>query len=235
MPPVVGRKWCNFVHQNGVCMRKIVDLLKEDFRFEEALNSCMGCGRCSAICPAAAYYNYDPRLVCTLVERNDEETLEELVKSETIWQCGLCMSCKSRCPRGNTPGLLIMALRRVSILLGHFNQTELGRQQKLILNVIGNNLISTGYCVNIDLVDPTYHPEQGPVWQWIHKNRVPLMKRLGTGYGHEKSGSLRSMTTDDMSEVDAIFKVTGGYEFMQLVDKDMVIPDFKLKKEAVNE
>lgn len=199
-------------------MGKISDLLRQDFRYHEALISCMGCGKCSAICPAAAYYPYDPRLVCTLVERNDEQTLEELLSSDTIWQCGMCMSCKSRCPRGNTPGLLIMALRRASILLGFFERSELGRQQKLLLNVIGRNLVQTGYCVSVDLVEPTYHPEQGPIWQWVHTNRKPLLEKLDTGYGKVGSGALRNLSTDDMGELDRIFEVTGGYQFMKMID-----------------
>lgn len=199
-------------------MGTISDLLRQDFRFHEALISCMGCGICTAICPAAAYYPYDPRLVCTLVERKDEKTLEELLSSDTIWQCGMCMSCKSRCPRGNTPGLLIMSLRKASILLGYFNRSELGRQQKLLVNVIGKNLVETGYCVNVDLVEPTYHPEQGPIWQWVHKNRKPLLEKLNTGYGKIGSGALRNLATDDMTELDRIFEVTGGYRYMKLID-----------------
>ncbi|MBP8849991.1 MAG: 4Fe-4S dicluster domain-containing protein [Breznakibacter sp.] len=209
-------------------MGKISDLLRQDFRYHEALNSCMGCGKCSAICPAAAYYPYDPRLVCTLVERNDEQTLEELLSSDTIWQCGMCMSCKTRCPRGNTPGLLIMALRKASTLLGFFDRSELGRQQKLLLNLIGKNLVNTGYCVSVDLVEPTYHPEQGPIWQWVHTNRKPLLEKLDTGYGKVGSGALRNLSTDDMGELDRIFEVTGGYQFMKMIDES----DFLTSKPA---
>lgn len=205
-------------------MGKISDLLRQDFRFHDALISCMGCGKCSAICPAAAYYSYDPRLVCMLVERNDEQTLEELLSSDTIWQCGVCMSCKSRCPRGNTPGLLIMSLRKASILLGYFKRSELGRQQADLLNSIGKNLVETGYCVNVELVEPTYHPEQGPIWQWVHKNRKPLLEKLNTGYGKVGSGALRDLSTDDMGELDRIFEVTGGYKFMKLIEDADFLP-----------
>ena len=94
--------------------------LREDIRMQEALHSCMNCGVCTAICPAAEIYNYDPRIICNMVLSNDDETLENLLKSETIWYCGECMSCKTRCPRGNVPGLIIIALRSLSQELGYF-------------------------------------------------------------------------------------------------------------------
>ena len=73
----------------------------------------MNCGVCTAICPAAEFYNYDPRVIVETVQRGNEEEIEELLKSDTIWYCGECMSCKARCPRCNTPGLVIMALRKI--------------------------------------------------------------------------------------------------------------------------
>jgi len=74
----------------------------------------MNCGICTGICPAAEYYHYDPRQVVDLVQSRNNEVIRELLKSETIWYCGQCMSCKTRCPRGNTPGMVIMALRKLS-------------------------------------------------------------------------------------------------------------------------
>ncbi|MCL2328212.1 MAG: 4Fe-4S dicluster domain-containing protein, partial [Bacteroidetes bacterium] len=79
--------------------------LEKDIRFQEGMKSCLNCGVCSAICPAAEFYNYDPRLIVTLVQQRDNETIEKLLKSDTIWYCGQCMSCKTRCPRGNTAGM----------------------------------------------------------------------------------------------------------------------------------
>ena len=110
-------------------MSKILNKLREDIHFIEGMNSCMNCGVCTAICPAAEFYNYDPRVIVETVQRGNEEEIEELLKSNTIWYCGECMSCKTRCPRCNTPGLIIMALRKVSQELGYFVYSEKGRQQ----------------------------------------------------------------------------------------------------------
>ena len=64
--------------------------LEKDIRFEEALHSCLNCGVCCAICPAAEFYNYDPRMIVTTVQRRNNEEIEQLLKSNTIWYCGQC-------------------------------------------------------------------------------------------------------------------------------------------------
>nr|APO30582.1 dhsB: succinate dehydrogenase and fumarate reductase iron-sulfur [uncultured bacterium] len=69
---------------------------------------------------------------------------EELLKSDTIWYCGECMSCRPRCPRGNTPGYVIQALRTLSQKLGFFVESEKGRQQLALKRIIGENILRTG-------------------------------------------------------------------------------------------
>ena len=86
-------------------MQNLYQKLQNDVRFKEGLNACINCGTCTAICPAAEFYNYDPRLIVITVQSKDNDKIEELLKSDTIWYCGECLSCKTRCPRNNTPGL----------------------------------------------------------------------------------------------------------------------------------
>ena len=66
----------------------LIEHLKEDVRFGESLKACMNCGVCTAICPAAEFYDYDPRRICDLVQRGDEEEIERVLRSDTIWYCG---------------------------------------------------------------------------------------------------------------------------------------------------
>ena len=86
-----------------------MELLKElekDVRYLEGLNSCINCGVCTAICPAAQFCDYDPRMIADTVQKGNETEIEKLLKTDTIWYCGECLSCKTRCPRGNTPGYI---------------------------------------------------------------------------------------------------------------------------------
>ena len=151
-------------------MSRYFEMLMEDVRFREGLKSCMNCGICTGVCPAAEFYDYDPRQIVAIVQTRDEEQIERMLKGDTIWFCGECMSCRPRCPRGNTPGYVIQALRTLSQKLGFFVESEKGRQQLALKRIIGENILRTGYCIVPRLVKPDLHPEQGTVWKWIYDN-----------------------------------------------------------------
>lgn len=107
-------------------MSRYFEMLMEDVRFREGLKSCMNCGICTGVCPAAEFYDYDPRQIVAIVQTRDEEQIERLLKGDTIWFCGECMSCRPRCPRGNTPGYVIQALRTLSQKLGFSSRARRG-------------------------------------------------------------------------------------------------------------
>ena len=199
-------------------MSTLTDRLKEDIHYIESLNSCMNCGVCTAICPAAEFYNYDPRIIAESVQRQDDEVLESLLKSETIWYCGECMSCKTRCPRANTPGGIIMALRRLSQETGWFTQSEKGRQQYALKEVLGKNMLNYGYCITPDIVKPEMHPEQGPVWEWIYAHRDELYEKVHSNYRKNGAGTLRKVDDATLQELNQIFEVTGGKAFLDNID-----------------
>ena len=199
-------------------MSTITDYIKQDVRADEALKACMNCGMCTAVCPAAEFYDYDPRRICDTVQRGDEAEIERLLRSDTIWYCGQCMSCKTRCPRGNVPGELISVLRRASQELGYFTESKMGRQQKQLMNSIERNILEIGYCVYPDRVDPEYHPEQGPIWQWYRENINEIAPKLGANYHGQGAGALRDIPEEDLNEVRRIFEVTGGMKLKEQVE-----------------
>lgn len=200
-------------------MGKYFDILSQDIRLIEGLKACMNCGVCTAICPAAEFYNYDPRRIVDMVQTRDDDTIEELLKSETIWYCGQCMSCKPRCPRGNTPGAVIQALRTLSQQTGLFIHSEKGRQQVALKRVIGQNILDTGYCIFPKAISPEMHPEQGPVWEWIFENDKDVFGRFTENYQKAGAGPVRKVAQDNVDEVNRIFEVTGGKAFFETIEK----------------
>ena len=64
-------------------MGKYFDMLMEDVRMKEGLTACMNCGICTGVCPAAEFYNYDPRQIINTVQTKDDDAIE---------QPGLCHS-----------------------------------------------------------------------------------------------------------------------------------------------
>src|SRR4030066_1214560 len=174
-------------------MENYYDMLMQDVRFEEGLKACMNCGICTAICPAAEFYDYDPRKLVDTVQQGDDEEIEKLLKSETIWYCGECMSCKTRCPRGNTPALVVMSLRSLSQRLGFFTESEKGRQQFAIKRTVGENIFKYGYCVASYGVSPEMHLEQGPIWGYILEHTKDVYGRFGGQVNEPGEGPLRKI------------------------------------------
>ena len=200
-------------------MGELYDKLAKDVRFVEGLKSCMNCGTCTAICPAAEFYNYQPRRIADILQTKDDVQIEALMKSDTIWYCGECMSCVTRCPRGNAPGLLITVLRSASQELGYFVESEKGRQQLAIKRTIGKWILEYGYCLFPSEITPGNHPEQGPVWEWEHKNIIEVMERLGANYKQTGPGILRKIPDEALEEIRKIFEVTGGLERFEQIEE----------------
>ncbi|MBU1014476.1 MAG: 4Fe-4S dicluster domain-containing protein [Bacteroidetes bacterium] len=200
-------------------MPTLFEQLQEDVRFVEGFNSCMNCGVCTAICPAAEFYNYDPRIIVDIIQSRDEEKIESLLCGETIWYCGQCMSCKTRCPRGNVPGSIIMSLRYLSQKLGCFTDSEKGRQQFAVKRTVGDNILKYGYCIYPDAVIPELHPEQGPVWEWIHQHAPDVYERFGASYKKDGGGVLRNTSEESLNELKQIFIQTGGQYLFDCIEK----------------
>ena len=200
-------------------MGKLYDELCKDYRFKEGMRTCINCGTCTAICPAAEFYKYDPRKIVDTVQRRNEDEIEELLKSETIWYCGECMSCVTRCPRKNGAGLVVMALRTLSTKLGYFTCSEKGRQLYALTRVLNSNILNYGYCVHPATFTYEDHPESGPVFKWVLEHKEDVFQRLGARYMQDGNGALRTIPKEDLDELQAIFDETGGTEMMENVEK----------------
>jgi heterodisulfide reductase subunit C1 len=199
-------------------MSNLYEKLILDVRCIEGLKACINCGTCTAICPAAEFYNYHPRILVDVIQSKNEEKIEELLKSYYIWYCGECMSCKTRCPRGNVPGLVVMALRSLSQDLGYFVESEKGRQQLFMKRVVGGWILNHGYCLYLEGIGTNMYAEQGPVWDWIQDNYKAVMERMGANYQGEGTGILRKIPQESLDELKKIFDVTGGTERFEKIE-----------------
>lgn len=71
---------------------------------------CMKCGKCSASCPSFNEMDIKPHQFVSYVQN---ENIEALVASKSLWKCLSCFACIERCPRGVKPGQLIDAARQL--------------------------------------------------------------------------------------------------------------------------
>lgn len=209
----------------------ITDYYKEltkDVRFVEGLNGCINCGTCTAICPAAEFYNYDPRIIAETVQTRDNDKIHELLTGNMIWYCGECMSCKTRCPRKNAPGLLIMALRMLSVRTGLFTESEKGRQMLVLKRSVGEWILKYGYCIYREEVTMEDHPEQGPTWDWQNQHLFTLYERFGMKYKGEGPGPMRKIPQEALDELKSIFDVTGATDLFNTIEEQSAIKARKM-------
>ncbi|MBN1766868.1 MAG: hypothetical protein JW842_00020, partial [Prolixibacteraceae bacterium] len=142
--------------------------------------------------------------------------------------------CKTRCPRNNTPGYIIQALRALSIKKGFFIESEQGRKQLAIKRTVGEHILQYGYCVYIDEVNTDMYPEQGPVWDWLKENRQQVLERLDISYQKNKSGTLRQIPEESLDDLRRIFDETGATEQFEQLEKlsDKKAKEMKMDRDA---
>lgn len=194
--------------------------LRKDYRIREGLKACINCGTCTAICPAAEFYKYDPRQIVAIVQTGDNALIEELLTSNAIWYCGECLSCVTRCPRKNAPGLVIMALRALSIQTGLFVKSEKGRQQLPLMHAMQRNVLNYGYCVYPRTFLYENHPEYGLVGKWVKGHLEDVYERLGAHLDQIGPGALRKIPQESLDELKAIFDLTGATKWMEIVESE---------------
>ena len=71
---------------------------------------CMKCGKCSASCPSFNEMDIKPHQFVSYVQN---ENIEALLESKSLYKCLSCFACIERCPRDVKPGKLIDAARQV--------------------------------------------------------------------------------------------------------------------------
>ena len=103
-------------------MSKQAELIKEISGVNP--RKCMKCGKCSASCPSFNEMDIKPHQFVSYVEN---ENIEALTASKSIWKCLSCFACVERCPRGVQPGKLVDAARQV--VLRQRGQTYLSADQ----------------------------------------------------------------------------------------------------------
>lgn len=91
-------------------MNKQAELIKEISGVNPL--KCMKCGKCSASCPSYNEMDIKPHQFVSYVQNED---IEALATSKSLYKCLSCFACVERCPRGVKPGKLIDAARQIVI------------------------------------------------------------------------------------------------------------------------
>ena len=84
------------------------DLVQELKQAGVEVTACYQCGRCSAGCPLAEFFDLRPMQVVRLCAYGQGEPV---LDSHAIWLCASCETCTTRCPNGIDIAHLMDVLR----------------------------------------------------------------------------------------------------------------------------
>jgi heterodisulfide reductase subunit C len=193
--------------------------LENHLAAKHAFNSCMSCGTCAAACPAAEFYDYNPRLIMEIVQSKDEERIVELLKADTIWYCAQCGTCKLRCPRGNNPFALISSLRQLSQIKGYHVYSNRGRQQYAGRHLWGGNFWNRACCLYFRNTILPFHLDFGPRFARYTFNKEEMHRRVGGCPDMDGSMPGRKVSPETLHEIRRCWQEGGTLQLWDQIEK----------------
>jgi heterodisulfide reductase subunit C len=85
-------------------------------RCGENIRPCYQCLKCTAGCPTAPYMDFNPNTIIRMIQWGLKQ---EVLESKAIWLCVSCEACGTRCPNEIDIGVLMDALREMSLEQGY--------------------------------------------------------------------------------------------------------------------
>lgn len=93
----------------------------------DRLPLCMQCGMCSGSCPIGAQMDNGPRKLFMMIRAGMKE---EVLTSDTIWNCTQCYNCVVRCPRKVPVTYILQGLATVAVAEGYAAKKATARFSK---------------------------------------------------------------------------------------------------------
>jgi len=185
--------------------------LENDLVARHSLTTCLSCGMCTSVCPAAEHFEeYDPRCVVEVALSGDEGRLVELLKSDVIWYCAQCGSCNSRCPEENDIMSLVSSLRTLAQLKGYHVESVRGRQQYAGRHLWAANLWNRAFSLYFRNADPAAHPDFGPRFARWQAELEEQFMRVGGQPDMDGTFAGRKVTPETLAELRNCIRAGGA-------------------------
>jgi heterodisulfide reductase subunit C len=185
--------------------------LENDLVARHALTTCLSCGMCTSVCPAAEHFEeYDPRCIVDVALSGDEDRIVELLKSDVIWYCAQCGSCNSRCPEENDIMSLVSSLRTLAQLKGYHVESVRGRQQYAGRHLWAANLWNRAFSLYFRNADPAAHPDFGPRFARWQAELEEQFMRVGGQPDMDGTFAGRKVTPETLAELRSCIRAGGA-------------------------
>jgi quinone-modifying oxidoreductase subunit QmoC len=185
-----------------------------------ALTTCLNCGMCTSVCPAAEHFEeYDPRCIVDTALSGDEERIVSLLKSDVIWYCAQCGSCNSRCPHSNDIMNLVGSLRALAQLKGYHTESVRGRQQYAGRHLWAANLWNRGVSLYFRNGDPSAHPDFGPRYASWWADVEDEFVRVGGQPDMDGTFGGRKVAPGTLAELRGCIRAGGALSLWQKIEE----------------
>lgn len=116
---------------------------KEVYALENGsyIKQCMQCGMCAVSCASYHLMDYSPRRLFNLIKAGKRE---EVLRSNTMWLCTSCCTCKVRCPRGIPLIDVMHDLKSLAIRLKYTRYPQAAFYQSFWQEVTGRGRVFEG-------------------------------------------------------------------------------------------
>jgi quinone-modifying oxidoreductase subunit QmoC len=194
--------------------------VENDLVARHALTTCLSCGMCTSVCPAAEHFEeYDPRCIVDVALSGDEDRLVELLKSDIIWYCAQCGSCNSRCPEENDIMGLVASLRTLAQLKGYHVESVRGRQQYAGRHLWAANLWNRAFSLYFRNADPAAHPDFGPRFARWQAELEEQFMRVGGQPDMDGTFAGRKVTPETLAELRSCIRAGGALSLWGKIDE----------------
>ncbi|MGZ8882550.1 MAG: 4Fe-4S dicluster domain-containing protein [Nitrososphaeraceae archaeon] len=161
-------------------MRKINNNLSDKIRdeiinfIEPDIYYCYQCGRCTAGCPLANVYEYQPNQIIRLVQANE---INSIFDSNSIYLCLSCEICSSRCPQGIDIAAIMSYLRIKSWENRSFKEKAISNFYKAFLKIIGifGRSYEPALIMNLNLMSGKFFNDMDLALNILRKKKIKLL------------------------------------------------------------
>lgn len=95
--------------------------VRDNIEGGDKLSLCMQCGACSGSCPIGTQMDHGPRKLIAMIRAGMKD---EVLSSNTLWNCTSCYRCTVRCPRGIPVTSIVQSLAATASALGYADKQE---------------------------------------------------------------------------------------------------------------